>query len=104
MRFIAPSNNTVSRQPSLPATSWQKPVQQHVVVLTDDAVKAMFARATVVLHDGIVPVQGEIIGWKRTSAGCLGAIVINRLTGARFLYGPDLAKGGGVPRPLARLA
>ncbi len=77
--------------------------RQPVLVLTDDMVKAMFARSNVYLNDGVVPVEAEIIGWQRTSVGCLGAIVLNKLAGARFLFGPDLAKGGNVPKLLARL-
>jgi hypothetical protein len=82
----------------------QRPKPSQVVVLTDDMVKDMFANAIVHLNDGVVPVAGEIIGWQRTDAGCLGAIVVNKLTGARFLFGPDLSKGGRVPKLLARLA
>ena len=89
-----------------PVTSgFANSVPQHrpVQVLTDDMVKAMFARSTVHLNDGVVPVEAEIIGWQRTTAGCLGAIVLNRLTGARFLFGPDLGRGSAVPKLLARL-
>ncbi len=39
-------------------------------------IKAMFARTTIILEDGIVPVAGQIIGWKPTSAGM---IALNRM-------------------------
>ena len=65
------------------------------VVLTDDIIKAMFQNATIILNDGVVPVAGKLIGWRRHAAtGLLNGIVVNELTGNRFLYGPDLAKAG----------
>lgn len=72
-----------------------------VVLLTDAKVKKVLTRARLILDDGPVAIEGAIIGWKRTHAGPLGAIVLNPLTGARFLWGVDLASGK--PRQLARL-
>lgn len=96
---------TSSRQPRPQAQPRSRPHTPHPrTALSDSAVRAMFARARVLLTDGAVPVEGVVIGWQRTSAGLLGAIVANPLTGARFLYGPDLATGGHKPRFLTRLA
>lgn len=69
--------------------------------ITDDTAKRTLSRARIILQDGPVPVEGQIIGWKRTHAGPLGAVVANPVTGARSLWGVDFATGR--PRPLARL-
>jgi hypothetical protein len=80
-----------------------KPRRPAVFVLTDAEVKGVLTRSRVILRDGPVPVEGRIIGWKRTDAGPLGAVVANPITGARFLVGVDLASGGRRPRVLTRL-
>ena len=74
------------------------------IILTDDAVKAMFKRTNIILTDGVVPVAGKVIGWQQHHAtGLLNGIVVNELTGVRYLYGPDLAKGGRGLRLITRL-
>ncbi|NYS26033.1 hypothetical protein HUK65_13685 [Rhodobacteraceae bacterium 2376] len=75
-----------------------------VVVFTDDMARDMFARTTVLLEDGVLPVKGKQIGWKRTNRGLLGAIYVNPNTGARFLFAPDLRKQCAEPTCIARLA
>lgn len=100
MTLFTASAQRYTAQPRMPQP---RPTPPRTVVLTEDGIKAMFARTTIILEDGIVPVAGQIIGWKPTSAGCLGAIVLNPLSGRRFLYGPDLAQQGQVPRYLATL-
>ena len=75
-----------------------------IIVITDADVKDMFNRTTVILEDGVVPVTGRRIGWKRTNRGLLGAIYANPDTGARFLFAPDLRKKGAEPVCLAQLA
>lgn len=62
-------------------------------VLTDETVRTMFARARIILKDGVVPVEGKVIGWKKTDAGPLGAIVVNPLTDNRYLFGIDFETG-----------
>ena len=93
-------NNTYARSSNIRSA----PRQQTAVVLTDDMVRDMFARTTVFLEDGVVPVEGKLIGWKRTNRGPLGAIYANPETGARFLFAPDLRKQGTEPICIARLA
>ena len=80
------------------------PQPQTVIVLTDDMVRDLFDAATIILDDGVVPVEGRRIGWKRTNRGPLGAIYANPLTGARFLFAPDLKRQGRMPVCIARLA
>ena len=75
-----------------------------VVVITDDMVRDMFNRSTIVLEDGIVPVLGEFRGWKRTRRGLLGAVYENPNTKALFLFAPDLRKQGTEPICIARIA
>lgn len=75
-----------------------------VVVITDDMVRDMFNRSTIVLEDGVVPVLGEFRGWKRTRRGLLGAVYENPNTKALFLFAPNLRKGGNEPICIARLA
>lgn len=74
------------------------------VRLTDTQVKARFAAEPhILLDDGPVTVAGKIIGWQRTNAGTLGAIVLNPLTNRRMLFGIDFRTGRpralGEPRP-----
>jgi hypothetical protein len=69
---------------------------------TDPEVKSAFGRATVMLGDGPFPVAGKVIGWRRTNAGGLGAIVANPVTGRRFLFCLDFVTGR--PKVLTRLS
>ena len=75
--------------------------QRTIVVIPDTEVKRILNHARIILKDGPVAVEGRIIGWKRTHAGPLGAVVVNPLTGARFLWGVDFANGRA--RSLKRL-
>jgi len=84
MRFIPPKSAPKKPKPT---------------VLTDDTVKTMFAGFRIILKDGVVPVEGHVIGWKYTDAGPLGAIVRNPLNDNSYLYGIDFETGK--PRRLA---
>lgn len=87
------------------ATPTQPKQQPNVVVLTDEAIRALFARVTVLLKDGPVAVEGIVTAWQRhNKTGLLNAIVTNPLTGTRYVYGPDLASHGRTVREIARLA
>jgi hypothetical protein len=69
------------------------PHQQSAKVIvgpSDEEVKSRFAHFAPVLSDGPVPVRGVRIGWKRTTAGPLGAIFANPLTNRRVLWALDL--------------
>jgi hypothetical protein len=68
---------------------------------SDPAVKAAFGRTNVMLYDGPFPVTGRLIGWRRTKAGTLGAIIANPDTGRRFQFCLDF--GTGRPRLLGSM-
>ncbi len=63
---------------------------QPVVVLTDDQAKRRLSRAQIILKDGPADVMGRVIGWKRAKIGVLAAVVLNEVTGARFLVGVNM--------------
>lgn len=68
----------------------QQPVTRF---FSDSEVKSAFGRAHVMLYDGPFPVTGKVIGWRRTNAGTLGAIIANPVTGRRFLFCLDFVTG-----------
>jgi hypothetical protein len=61
-----------------------------IVGPSDEEVKSRFERFVPILSDGPVPVHGVRIGWKRTTAGPLGAIFANPVTNRRELWALDL--------------
>lgn len=71
------------------------------MVLTDGRVKSILSNSRLTATDTGYPVRGRIIGWKRTSQGTLGAIVVNPVSAARHLFVVDFATGR--PRQIARL-
>lgn len=74
---------------------------QPTVVIPDAEVKRRLGRSRIFLKDGLFPVQGKIIGWRRTAAGPLGAVVVNEVTDNRFLVGVNFKNGK--PKVLAPL-
>lgn len=80
---------TLFVKPPRPPKPPQPPV---VVVLDDEAAKAIFDREPVVMSDGAVPILGLRIGWKK-AAGVMGAIYVNQVTGNRAHYGIDFRTG-----------
>ena len=72
-----------------------------IVVMSDDVCKRILSTTPIMLNDSFVRVQGRVIGWKRTNLGTLGAVVLNELSGQRFLFCVDIATGR--PRKLATL-
>ena len=79
-----------------------EPHRRAVVVIPDADAKRILSYSRIMLNDGPYLVEGRVIGWKRTDAGPLGAVVANPVTGARSLWGVDFATRR--PRPLKRLA
>lgn len=72
-----------------------------VVAPSDEEVRKVMQRTRVVMKDGPVDVEGQLIGWKKTDAGPLGAIFANPLTNRRELWALDFTTRK--PRPLAVL-
>jgi hypothetical protein len=64
--------------------------------------QARFSRVNIIMKDGPVDVAGKVIGFTRTNAGSLGAVLANGLTGRRELWSLDFATRQ--PRFLAVLA
>lgn len=73
-----------------------------VVMPSDDEVKAMFARTKIIMKDAPIDVEAKVIGFTRTNAGSLGAILANQLSGRRELWSLDFTTRQ--PRFLALLA
>lgn len=87
----------------IPLASHPKVAKRQIIVAaSDDMVKRVFSRFRPQLHDGPVPVFGEMTGWQRTKAGPLGAVFVNPLTGRRSLWCLDLDTQK--PRHLATLS
>jgi len=84
----------VRRQPAMP-------IRQPKGYIPDSIVKRVFRQSRITLHDGPIPVTGKVLGWNKTNAGPLGAVIGNPITGRRFLYCLDFRTLQ--PRELTRL-
>jgi len=78
-----------------------RPTSHVIVAPSNDDAKRIFERFRPLLDDGPVAVQGQLIGWKTTNAGSLGAVFVNPLTGKRTLWALDFRTRQ--PRQLAIL-